>query len=208
MTGSNAERRRRSALATIAVGLAALGSLAAPAHADVADPSVDTSDGRWVARRGLVPLVGRSPSPPATEGRWAWPLRPRPATVRAFVAPESTWGAGHRGLDLAGRPGQVVLAVEDGVVSHAGVVAGRGTVTVLHRDGLRSTYEPVDAEVRLGQDVRTGDPVGRLASSGSHCPARGGVGDGCLHLGARRGEAYLDPMPLLVRVRVILLPLH
>jgi hypothetical protein len=94
-----------------------------------------------------------------------------------------------------------VLAVEDGIVSHVGVVAGRGTVTVLHRDGLRSTYEPVDAGVRLGASVHSGEALGTLSAAGSHCASA------CLHLGARRGDGYLDPEPLLRPARIILLPL-
>lgn len=101
-----------------------------------------------------------------------------------------------------------MLAVEGGVVTHVGVIAGRGTITVRHRDGLRSTYEPVDAHVVTGQTVATGDVIGRLAVAGSHCsPDLGGVAIACLHLGARRGSDYLDPRPLLERVRIILLPL-
>jgi murein DD-endopeptidase MepM/ murein hydrolase activator NlpD len=136
------------------------------------------------------------------EGRWRWPLLPRPVIDLGFVAPGSAWGAGHRGLDLVGPAGQTVLAVEAGLVTHVGSVAGRGTVTLRHHDGLRSTYEPVDAAVRLGQAVRAGDVLGRLVAPGSHCASP------CLHLGARRGADYLDPQPLLLRPRIILLPLR
>jgi hypothetical protein len=98
--------------------------------------------------------------------------------------------------------GQVVGAVDAGVVTHVGRIAGRGTVTVLHATGVRSTYEPVDATVAVGAAVAVGTPLGQLAASGSHCePA-------CLHLGAVRGEVYLDPLVLLVGGRrVRLLPL-
>jgi murein DD-endopeptidase MepM/ murein hydrolase activator NlpD len=124
--------------------------------------------------------------------------------LRRFRAPESTYGAGHRGLDLGAADAQSVLAVDDGVVTHAGTVAGRGTVTVAHPGGLSSTYEPVDPAVSVGSVVTTGDLVGILhARDGPrHCGARA-----CLHLGARRGAAYLDPWPLLVGGRVALLPL-
>jgi murein DD-endopeptidase MepM/ murein hydrolase activator NlpD len=97
-----------------------------------------------------------------------------------------------------------VLAVEDGVVTHAGVVAGRGTITVVHAGGLSSTYEPVAPTVGVGFVVAVGDPLGTVdARAGpGHCGPRV-----CLHLGARRGEAYLDPYPLLTAGRVRLLPL-
>jgi murein DD-endopeptidase MepM/ murein hydrolase activator NlpD len=138
----------------------------------------------------------------APRGRWRWPLVPRPAVARPFVPPRSTWGAGHRGADLAAVVGQPVRAVADGTVTHVGVVAGRPTLTVTHPDGLRSTYEPVHASVHRGDEVRAGQVLGVVVGAGSHCtPAA------CLHLGALRGTAYLDPLSLLGPVRVRLLPL-
>ena len=138
--------------------------------------------------------------------RWHWPLAPRPPVLRRFRAPPSPWAAGHRGLDLAARPGDDVLAVAPGTVTHRGTVAGRGTVTVLHSDGLRSTYEPVDASVSVGEVVTTGQRLGVVqpgaGASATHCGPRV-----CLHLGARRGDEYLDPWPLLARGRLALLPL-
>jgi len=167
--------------------------------------------GRAVSPDPDVPLTGPSAEPgPGAGGpvrvgaRWQWPVRPRPAVLRPFVAPVSAYGAGHRGLDLAASDGAAVLAVEAGVVVHAGVVAGRGTVSVEHPDGLRSTYEPVAASVRAGDVVAAGDRLGviRIGSGAAHCGPTS-----CLHLGARRGEHYLDPLPLLAGGRVILLPL-
>ncbi len=148
---------------------------------------------------------GRPPgAPPATPraGRWRWPIVPRPVIARPFEAPGSAWGAGHRGLDLNAADGTLVRAVEGGVVSYVGVIAGRPVVAVTHRDGLRSTYEPVAPAVAPGRLVATGDILGRLVPSGSHCSPLV-----CLHLGAARGSAYVDPLPLLLRSRVVLLPL-
>ncbi len=127
--------------------------------------------------------------------------------LRRFRAPPSPWAAGHRGLDLAARTGDGVLAVAPGTVTHRGTVAGRGTVTVLHADGLRSTYEPLDPSVSVGEVVTAGQRLGVVqpgaGASATHCGPRV-----CLHLGARRGDAYLDPWPLLVRGRLALLPLR
>jgi murein DD-endopeptidase MepM/ murein hydrolase activator NlpD len=135
-------------------------------------------------------------------GRWAWPLRPRPEVVHPFVQPSGPYGPGHRGVDLAGAEGQPVLAVDAGTVWHVGVIAGRGTVTLLHASGLRSTYEPVVAVVTKGQVVARGASIGRLELAASHCSP-----SACLHLGALRGDGYLDPMLLLGGGRVRLLPL-
>lgn len=138
---------------------------------------------------------------------WRWPVDPRPRVLRGFVAPASPWGPGHRGLDLAAAVGAEVVAVDDGVVTHAGRVAGRGTVTVTHPGGLASTYEPVRAGVLPGTTVGAGSALGVLEAPGS--PPAGGhcLLAPCLHLGARRGRTYVDPMLLLSASRVRLLPL-
>ncbi len=140
----------------------------------------------------------------ATRPRWRWPLAPRPPVVRPFRAPVSVYGPGHRGLDLGAREGSPVLAVEAGRVTHAGSVAGRGTVTVQHGDGLRSTYEPLAPSVRAGDAVAVGDELGRIAigSVAPHCGVRV-----CLHLGALERGVHVDPLPLLVGGRLALLPL-
>jgi murein DD-endopeptidase MepM/ murein hydrolase activator NlpD len=161
---------------------------------------------RGVADVGATPLeppiagTGRS-----ERARWRWPVAPRPTVLRPFRAPLSKYGAGHRGLDLAVAEGTSVVAVEAGVVTHAGDVAGRGTVSVAHAGGLSSTYEPLDPAVSTGSAVAVGDLLGTLRARDGpgHCGPRP-----CLHLGARRGEAYLDPYPLLVGGRLALLPLR
>ncbi len=130
-----------------------------------------------------------------------WPLRPAPEVVEGFDPPSSTWGAGHRGVDLLGEPGQQVRAALPGTVSFVGVIAGRGVVTVDHGD-TRTTYEPVGSTLRPGTVVATGDALGRLAFPGSHCAPRT-----CLHWGWLRGETYLDPLALVGAGPVRLLPL-
>lgn len=139
--------------------------------------------------------------------RWTWPLVPVPPVLRRFRAPESPYGRGHRGTDLAATAGAEVVAVEGGVVAHAGRVAGRGTVTVTHPGGLSSTYEPVRPRVVTGTSVGRGDLLGALEApsalpAGGHC-----LLTACLHLGARRGGAYVDPLLLLRVEPVRLLPL-
>ena len=121
--------------------------------------------------------------------------------VEAFRPPESAWGEGHRGVDLAGRPGQPVRAALGGTVSFAAVLAGRGVLVVDH-GATRTTYEPVAALVPVGTVVAAGEVVGRLEVAGSHClPAA------CLHWGWRRGREYLDPLTLVGGGPVRLLPL-
>jgi murein DD-endopeptidase MepM/ murein hydrolase activator NlpD len=119
---------------------------------------------------------------------------------RHFDPPAQRWLPGHRGVDLLGATGSPVEAVDHGVVHFSGVVAGTGVVSVRHRDGLLSTYQPVEDRAPRGQVVSRGESLGSLAPGG-HCLLLT-----CLHLGARRGEVYLDPLLLLRRWEVSLLP--
>lgn len=122
----------------------------------------------------------------------AAPLLPPPVTwpvsgpiVRGFDPPAEQWTAGHRGVDIAGAAGQPVLALASGTVVFAGLVAGKPVVVVSH-GAVRSTYEPVAATVRVGQQVAAGAALGRLRAG--HCAS-----DACLHLGLKRESTYLDP---------------
>jgi murein DD-endopeptidase MepM/ murein hydrolase activator NlpD len=140
----------------------------------------------------LVAVTLTGPAVAAPAGAFDWPLRPRPAVVRAFDKPEQNWLPGHRGVDLAGVPGQPVLAAGDGYVAFAGTVAGKPVVSIDHAGGLRTTYEPVEATTTLGRRVARGSPIGTLAPGHPGCllPA-------CLHWGVRRAREYLDPLGLL-----------
>ena len=122
-------------------------------------------------------------------GTGGWPLEGAPVVLRGFDPPEQRWDAGHRGVDLAARPGQRVLAAAVGRVVFAGRVGGKPVVVIDH-GGVRSTYEPVLASVRVGQRVQRGQPIGRVGRE-EHCA------DGCLHWGLRRGDEYLDPLTLI-----------
>jgi len=138
---------------------------------------------------------------PVDAPRYAWPLRPPPAVVTPFGAPEDPFGPGHRGVDLAGTVGQPVLAARGGTVVFAGLVAGQGVVSVQHDDGLRTTYEPLVPVVHAGAVVATGDVLGALAAGHRGCASA------CLHWGVRRDRLeYLDPLVLLRPPWVRLLP--
>ncbi|AQT80786.1 peptidase M23 [Mycolicibacterium litorale] len=142
----------------------------------------------------------------ADTARLAWPLRPRPAITRAFDAPSPDWQRGHRGVDLAGVPGQPVYAAGPATVVFAGRLAGRPVVSLAHAGGLRTSYEPVEATVRVGQLVDSSTPLGRLLPGHAGCPA-----EACLHWGALWGPAsradYVDPLGLLASTPIRLKPL-
>jgi murein DD-endopeptidase MepM/ murein hydrolase activator NlpD len=94
-----------------------------------------------------------------------------------------------------------VLAAGGGTVIFAGELAGRGVVSVLHADGLRTTYEPVTPQVAQGAVVRRGQVLGELQAGHAGCPEAA-----CLHWGLRRGDTYLDPLRLIGRWEIRLKP--
>ncbi|GAB3157440.1 hypothetical protein GCM10027059_00440 [Myceligenerans halotolerans] len=140
----------------------------------------------WV----YVPPVGRARAPAGV--------------ARGFDAPDSAWGAGHRGVDLAAAAGAEIRSPGPGTVTFAGTIAGRGVLVVTHPDGLRSSLEPVTAAVPVGTAVAAGEPVGTAGPpSAGHCAP-----ESCVHWGVRRGERYVDPLSLLrpERPAIVLLP--
>ncbi|MCO1654376.1 M23 family metallopeptidase [Pseudonocardia sp. S2-4] len=208
-------RRARAAavLACLAVVAVCAAAAALPAGAPAPAPAA-TTPGPPVrpAQPGPTPppppspdadARGTPPAPgPAPGARYGWPLHPVPAVRTPFRPPAHPYGPGHRGVDLAGAPGAEVLAARAGTVVFAGPVGGPGVVSVLHDDGLRTTYQPVRPLVATGAAVAAGQPVGRLDPGHAGCPD-----PACLHWGVRRGPGeYLDPLVLLRPPRVRLLP--
>lgn len=167
-----------------------------------------------IGRTG-VRAVGPPPCDPAPRGTaWTWPLRtappkagpaPAPPPIsRPFDPPEHRWDPGHRGVDLAGSTGEPVVAAGAGVVLFAGRVVDQNVLVLGHGE-LRTSYEPVDAAVAVGDHVAAGQFVGTLAAG--HC-----ADTACLHWGLLSGHehatVYYDPLLLLGCGAVRLEPLE
>lgn len=110
---------------------------------------------------------------PAGRAQHAWPLP-------SHVTQKFTSGFGgrkdpfhgrdsfHGGIDIAAAVGTSVLASADGVVTKVENGSRYGKyVSVRHRDGSESSYGHLSAQsVRVGQNVRQGQKVGELGSTG------------------------------------------
>jgi murein DD-endopeptidase MepM/ murein hydrolase activator NlpD len=128
-------------------------------------------------------------------GTWQWPvLGP---VIGAFEPPETPFGAGHRGIDIAAPLGTLVVAPDAGVVAFAGKVGGELFVTLDHGAGVTSTYSWISAAL-----VRKGDAVARGATIARTGRGHPGAATPHLHFGVRRDGAYLDPMAFLAPVSV------
>lgn len=139
-----------------------------------------------------VAAAAPGPAPTATESSRVWHRRPlRAPVVDRFRLPDGPFGAGNRGWEYATSPGTPVAATAGGTVTFAGPVAGNLHVSVLHADGVRSTYSYLSALlVEVGHEVAAGQALGRSTQR--------------FQIGFLRGSTYLDPatrfVPLVVRL--------
>ncbi len=135
----------------------------------------------------LAGLVGIAAPAAAEEVEWVAPVD---APVSdPFRPPESTYGAGNRGLEYDLEETTDVRSVDGGRVAFAGRVGNALFITIDHGDGLKSTlgYLTSIAVVR-GQFVSVGDVV---ATAGSG-----------FHLTARLDGVYIDPALLIAGVHI------
>jgi murein DD-endopeptidase MepM/ murein hydrolase activator NlpD len=145
--------------------------------------------------------ITSGPGAGMADGGWSWPLKPRPAVVRAFDPPARPWLSGHRGVDLqAGFDGAPVTSPAAGKVTFVGVVVDRPVITVDHGNGLRSSFEAVRSDLTSGQSVAEGEVLGWIQPG--HCSP-----EPCVHWGVRRGADYLNPLAFVTDLRPsVLLP--
>ena len=163
------------------------------------EPPASATDARTDLTGDRAAFNAIDASNPAGRGP---PLPPPLTVLRAFALPAQPWAAGNRGADLAAFAGENVLAATSGVVLYAGLLAGRGVISI--RDGsLRTTYEPVDPIVETGDTVTAGQLIGSVSAAADSCGPPGS----CLHWGALQRDTYVDPMGLLRSPRVRLLPI-
>jgi len=145
---------------------------------------------------GILAVTG-APRALADPGH-VWPISG--PVVRGYDPPQTSYGAGHRGIDIGAAAGTPVVSAADGVVTFVGVIAGVSMVTVTHGD-VRTTYQPVAPTVSTGQTVTAGQTIGTLQ------PGHGTTTS--LHFGVLQGDTYLDPLSWLggqATQRVRLLP--
>jgi len=113
-------------------------------------------------------LMDRQLSKAATPNGWpvekGWMSSPFGIRADPFTGRR----AFHRGVDIASPLGSPILAMADGVVSHAGLKQGYGLmVEVTHGHGYTTRYAHAsEVLVKVGDRVTKGDKVARVGSSG------------------------------------------
>lgn len=120
---------------------------------------------------------------------WSWPVPAPHPIARPFIAPETPYSAGHRGIDIGADAGVEVRAPAAGVVHFAGFVVDRPVISIRHAGGVLSSFEPIEPVVATGDHVVRGEVIGILLPG--HCATP------CLHLGARIDGGYVNPLLFL-----------
>lgn len=122
-------------------------------------------------RRGKLPVLGRISS---RFGKRTDPFHGRSRQ--------------HHGVDIAAAEGAPIRAAEGGVVVMAGEQGGYGNLIVVeHRDGSQAFYAHCsEVDVDPGQQVRAGDPIGRVGQTGRATGPH-------LHFELREGGEPVDP---------------
>lgn len=113
---------------------------------------------------------------------WRWPH------VGTVIAGYSTSGKVNKGVDIAGNPGDAVKAAAGGNVVYAGSgLLGYGNLIIVnHNEHYLSAYaHNRKILVREGEDVKAGQVIAELGSSGSDRPK--------LHFEIRKNGNPVDP---------------
>ena len=165
--------------------------------AGVADRhALETLAVAWAVLACALALVLARPS----TAHAGWPFVGPSKVTLGFGALYST-GEGdssrHRGVDIEAAAGDRVVAPLSGRVSFAGSVPGVGggrvgAVTIETSHGKVTLLPLEGTSVSRGTEVAEGDEIGTVARSGDGS----GAGEH-LHVGAREGDLYVDPMSIL-----------
>jgi murein DD-endopeptidase MepM/ murein hydrolase activator NlpD len=126
----------------------------------------------------LQPITGRMVSPDLPPLPGADTFLPEDGLFNGYIWPSTglltsgygwRWGRMHQGIDIAADIGTPIYAAATGVVEFAGWNSGGygNMVEVRHSDGSMTRYAHMNAVyVRAGQEVRQGEQLGEMGSTG------------------------------------------
>lgn len=128
---------------------------------------------------------------------------PGARVVELARIPLEPWKPGHRGIDMAADVGDEVVAPADATVEFVGFVVDRPVLTLRHAGGRRTSLEPVETTLRVGDVVAHGAPVGAVDVAPGHCAP-----GTCVHWSMRHHDDYIDPLTCVPGFGpIVLLPL-
>jgi len=123
------------------------------------------------------------------EGELLWPAQGRVSSrFGERVHPITGDRKMHNGVDIAAKKGTEVYAAEDGKVVHAGFLGNAGLAVILDHGDLETRYYHLSQiEVQKGNNVRQGDLIGLVGSTGASTGPH-------LHFETRVGGQAVDPL--------------
>jgi murein DD-endopeptidase MepM/ murein hydrolase activator NlpD len=120
-------------------------------------------------------------------GAWRWPIIG--PVLSPFDPPDTPFGSGHRGIDVAADPGSPLVAPAPGTVKFAGRIGGELFLSIAHGESWESTASWLSSvTVREGDTVFAGQVIG---ATGTGHP---GASVAHVHLGVKHAGAYVDPL--------------
>jgi lipoprotein NlpD len=149
------------------------------ASATVASSSKSDSKGNTTSASAGASVAMPNP------GKWIWPTQGKP--LNTFLASQLD----RRGIDIAGKQGQPVIAVADGKVVYSGNgLAGYGNLIIIkHSETYLSAYAYCQERlVEEGMAVEAGKLVARMGQKDNVA---------MLHFEIRRNGKPVDPMKYL-----------
>ncbi|MFC5382129.1 M23 family metallopeptidase [Aquipuribacter nitratireducens] len=156
------------------------------------------------ALSGAVPASSCGPLRPGniTTDGWIKPATGRLSSPFGYrIHPITGVRKLHSGMDIAASCGTPIYAAGPGQVVRAGPASSYGTLVVIdHGGGVLTRYAHMyneDVLVSVGTPVAAGTAIGRIGSNG--------MSTGChLHFEVQRGGEFVDPVPFLRALGVVL----
>ncbi len=144
-------------------------------------------------RKAFAAAFAQKPLPAQFSANFDWPRRDVMTApfgdLRTFNGKKQSQ---HFGMDIDGRVGDPIVAANDGVVVMVrdNYAAGQ-TVMIHHGLDVYTTYFHLSSmDVKPGQRVKRGEPLGKVGKTGRVTGAH-------LHFGAKVNGLYVDPATLM-----------
>ncbi|WP_230292059.1 M23 family metallopeptidase [Croceicoccus sp. Ery5] len=192
--GTNTATIAATATTEVASNVVAADAKPADTSAEKADPRYRNLFARWksveVAQQVPAPVAGRQsvniPSRmPLSTARFS-------SSYGSRIHPVTGRRANHKGIDMAAPSGTPIYATADGTVDMAQWFGGYGNfIKIEHGGDLETRYGHLSKlNVRPGQDVKKGDLIGFVGSTGRSTGPH-------LHYEVRIAGEAVDPTPYL-----------
>lgn len=120
--------------------------------------------------------------------------------ISGFDLPAHNWLPGHRGIDVEAAESSTIVAPENGVITFAGSVGGKSSVSFWGNSGVTFSFEPATAAAPKGTKLTKNDIVALVKGHSDHCDGM------CVHWGAKRNNSYIDPRLALSPPQILLKP--